>query len=67
METPCIDICVLDNASGQCAGCGRTIGEITRWAGMTAGERRTVMADLPLRAGPHRDARGKAPPKRLAV
>jgi len=54
METPCIDVCVLDTATSQCAGCGRTIGEITRWAGMTPAERRAVMAELPSRPGPHR-------------
>lgn len=55
MDTPCIDICVLDTATSQCAGCGRTIGEITRWASMTPAERRAVMAVLPSRPGPHQE------------
>ncbi|WP_431558874.1 DUF1289 domain-containing protein [Methyloceanibacter sp.] len=49
METPCVNICLLDETSGLCAGCGRTIGEIARWAGMTAGQRRAIMAALPER------------------
>ena len=46
IETPCIGICNLDQASGLCQGCGRTLGEITGWAGFTAAERRRIMAEL---------------------
>jgi len=49
IETPCIKVCVLDPASGLCAGCGRTIDEIGRWASLSAGERRRVMDALPAR------------------
>ena len=49
METPCIDICEMDGASGLCLGCGRTLDEIARWAGMSPEERRAVMAVLPAR------------------
>ena len=49
METPCVNICLLDDKCGLCVGCGRTIGEIASWAGMTPGERRAIMAVLPER------------------
>ena len=49
METPCIDVCEMDGASGLCLGCGRNIDEIARWAGMSAEERRAIMAVLPAR------------------
>jgi len=49
METPCIDVCRIDSATGICEGCNRTIAEITGWAGMTSDERRRIMAELPLR------------------
>jgi hypothetical protein len=49
METPCINICVIDPASGFCIGCGRTGSEIGAWAGMTPGERRRIMNGLPTR------------------
>ena len=49
LETPCIDVCEMDGASGLCLGCGRTIDEIARWAGMSPEERRTIMAVLPAR------------------
>jgi hypothetical protein len=49
LETPCIDICTIDEENGLCKGCYRTIDEIARWASMTAGERRAIMAVLPKR------------------
>jgi predicted Fe-S protein YdhL (DUF1289 family) len=49
LETPCVNICLLDNESGLCLGCGRTIAEIAGWAGMSDAERRAVMATLPKR------------------
>ena len=49
IETPCIKVCTLDVRLGQCLGCGRRIGEIERWARMSAAERKTIMADLPAR------------------
>jgi predicted Fe-S protein YdhL (DUF1289 family) len=49
LETPCINVCLLDETSGLCVGCGRSGGEIARWAEMTAGERRAIMAILPER------------------
>jgi uncharacterized protein len=51
VETPCIDICTIDETNGLCKGCYRTIDEIARWASMSADERRAVMAILPARKG----------------
>jgi predicted Fe-S protein YdhL (DUF1289 family) len=49
LETPCIDICTIDEADGLCKGCFRTIDEIAHWASMTAEQRRDIMAVLPKR------------------
>ncbi|RYG29790.1 MAG: DUF1289 domain-containing protein [Burkholderiales bacterium] len=49
IKTPCIKVCVVDGASGNCLGCGRTLGEIARWARLTDSERETVLAALPAR------------------
>jgi len=46
LETPCINICLLDETSGLCVGCGRSGDEIARWTGMTDAERRAIMAGL---------------------
>jgi predicted Fe-S protein YdhL (DUF1289 family) len=56
METPCVNICTLDRASGLCLGCGRTIEEIARWSSMSAAERGRIMAELPARQSHRRDA-----------
>jgi predicted Fe-S protein YdhL (DUF1289 family) len=46
METPCVNVCVIDAADGLCAGCCRTLDEIARWATMTDSERRGIMLSL---------------------
>ncbi len=49
MESPCVNICVMDEALGQCTGCGRTRREIAMWSSITGEERRRIMAELPHR------------------
>lgn len=49
METPCVNICLLDAELGLCVGCGRTIDEIASWASMSDAERSVIMAALPAR------------------
>jgi predicted Fe-S protein YdhL (DUF1289 family) len=58
LETPCVNICLLDAGTGTCLGCGRTLAEIARWAEMTDAERRTVMAVLPARMARPAKAKG---------
>ena len=57
METPCINVCELDEALGVCLGCGRTLAEIAGWGAMTPAERGRVMAELATRNIPRREAR----------
>ena len=49
MESPCINVCVIDPDSGLCAGCHRTLAEIGQWASLTDEERRRIMSKLPVR------------------
>jgi predicted Fe-S protein YdhL (DUF1289 family) len=49
METPCVDVCEIDPASGLCIGCGRSVEEIAHWTEMSPTERRAIMAILPAR------------------
>jgi predicted Fe-S protein YdhL (DUF1289 family) len=49
MQTPCIDVCSIDSASGLCAGCGRTIEEISGWMSFSDEKRQHLMAVLPAR------------------
>jgi uncharacterized protein len=58
VETPCVNLCLLDPATGACLGCGRTLAEIAGWAGMSDAERRAVMAALPARMARLEGAKG---------
>jgi len=42
-------VCVIDAGTKLCAGCGRSLDEIARWAAMTNAERQLIMRELPLR------------------
>ena len=46
IESPCIQICSIDDATGLCTGCGRTLDEIAGWAAFSPETRRAVMARL---------------------
>jgi uncharacterized protein len=58
LETPCVNICLLDDETGHCVGCGRSIGEIAGWGQMSDAERRAVMRALPDRKARLEKAKG---------
>lgn len=45
--TPCIKVCVMDEATGFCLGCGRKIEEIGGWSQMSDSQRIHIMEQLP--------------------
>ena len=47
--SPCVSICRMDDASGYCVGCLRTIDEIRDWIIMMPAEREAVLKQLDLR------------------
>ena len=49
IESPCVNICMLDANAKTCVGCGRTIDEISRWSTMTPADRSRVTSELPAR------------------
>jgi predicted Fe-S protein YdhL (DUF1289 family) len=49
--TPCIKVCVMDDESGLCLGCFRTLPEVAAWSQLGEAERAAVMAELPSRRG----------------
>jgi len=57
IESPCVQICVVDRKSRLCLGCYRSLDEIRDWSGMTPEDRRVIMDELPSREK-------KAKPKR---
>ncbi|MDP3175830.1 MAG: DUF1289 domain-containing protein [Phenylobacterium sp.] len=46
IATPCILVCAIDDESGLCLGCFRTIGEIAGWGALPDSERARIMAEL---------------------
>ncbi len=49
MASPCVQVCVVDGASGLCLGCFRTLQEIAGWRALGDEGRARVMAELPSR------------------
>ena len=49
MISPCILVCIIEEKSGCCMGCGRTREEIAGWTGFSDAGRRAVMDALPAR------------------
>lgn len=47
--SPCISVCLLDEQSGLCRGCKRTLDEIAAWVTLSEAERSRIMKELPAR------------------
>ena len=46
LESPCINTGVVDQVSGWCRGCYRTLAEISRWSRYTHSEKLAVLNDV---------------------
>jgi predicted Fe-S protein YdhL (DUF1289 family) len=57
-QSPCINVCQMDEASGWCKGCLRTIDEIVVWSRLSDAQRAAVLGQLPQR----RAARARSRP-----
>jgi len=53
VASPCTSVCTMDDASGLCVGCLRTIDEIAAWSVLDDGERRDVLAAIAQRRATH--------------
>ncbi len=49
IPSPCISVCRMDERSGWCEGCLRTLDEIAEWSVMDARAKRAVWKLLPQR------------------
>jgi len=58
--SPCVSICRLDEATGHCVGCLRTIDEIRDWIIMMPAEREAVLKQIELRRQSPRKPEGGA-------
>lgn len=43
IASPCINLCRLDDATGLCRGCLRTLDEIAGWSAASADEKRAIL------------------------
>ena len=46
VQSPCIGVCSIDETSGYCQGCYRTVDEIKGWWDMSSPEQAKLVADL---------------------
>jgi len=46
IESPCNKVCVMNEATGLCRGCYRTLDEIARWGTMSDAQRQEVVEKL---------------------
>ena len=46
VPSPCIDVCRMDEATGWCVGCLRTLDEIALWSALDDDDKRQVWSDL---------------------
>lgn len=49
VPSPCVDVCRMNDATGFCEGCLRTLDEIACWSGYTREEKLAVRAQLAAR------------------
>jgi predicted Fe-S protein YdhL (DUF1289 family) len=49
IESPCIKICRIDDATQLCTGCLRSLTEIANWGRYAPAERARIMRELPAR------------------
>ncbi|PHR59960.1 MAG: DUF1289 domain-containing protein [Robiginitomaculum sp.] len=48
-DSPCLFVCSMDEQSGFCFGCARTIDEIAAWALLSRAQRDSVYTQIPIR------------------
>jgi predicted Fe-S protein YdhL (DUF1289 family) len=49
VPSPCVSVCVMDEHTGLCIGCQRTLDEIAAWSVLDDAERRAVWTRIGLR------------------
>ena len=47
IKTPCVQVCAVDDESGLCLGCFRTLPEIAGWSQLSDAERQAIMDQAP--------------------
>ena len=55
LASPCVNICTMDEASGWCRGCGRTVAEVAHWVSMSAEAKEQVWQRILSQGYPRRN------------
>lgn len=55
VTSPCIDICVMNEQSGYCQGCFRTVDEIAGWGSFSADRKAAILRELATRRPTDKD------------
>ena len=60
-NSPCVDVCAIDEDTGWCIGCGRTMHEIATWASMGDPARTKILGEIETRKTqiPNREQRAR--------
>ena len=51
--SPCVNICQMDEISGLCRGCFRTLDEITSWSRAAVDDKLAILAAVDRRRAEH--------------
>jgi len=51
--SPCINVCKMDERTGLCLGCQRTLDEIAGWGGASDSVRQAILAAIDKRRREH--------------
>ena len=62
VPSPCVQICTMDEASGLCRGCARTLAEIATWSALDDDAKREVLARVAQRRAEQAAAGARMPP-----
>jgi len=62
IPSPCIAVCTMEENTGYCRGCLRTLKEIAGWERYSDTEKKQVLALLDARRAEARDSGGTAHP-----
>lgn len=49
VPSPCTQVCRMDDATGWCRGCARSLDEIAAWGAAPAPVQRRILEQLPAR------------------
>ena len=52
VQSPCNNVCRMNQDTGLCEGCFRTLDDIATWSGLSNDEKRAVLAQLPAQRTP---------------